>query len=205
MSTCWPSQSLSEASPSTFHLHFIYQSVSPCPHISSISKEAWDVKIFSVSACCRSQKNCCSQFSSVSRSVVSDSLRFHGLQNARLPCPSPIPKTCSNWCPLNRWCHPTISSSVIPFSFCFQSFLALGSFPMNHFFTSGGQSIGASISASMTIQDWFPSGLTGLISLLSKRLPRVFFNTTVQKHQFFSAQLSSWFNSHIHTWLLEKL
>ena len=162
MSTCWPSQSLSEASPSTFHLHFIYQSVSPSPHISSISKEAWDIKSFSVSACCRSQKNCCSQFSSVSRSVVSDSLRFHGLQNARLPCPSPVPKTCSNWCPLNRWCHPTISSSAIPFSFCFQSFLALGSFPMNHFFTSGGQSIGASISASTFqwlfrtdfLQDW---------------------------------------------------
>ena len=108
---------------------------------------------------------------------------------------------------LNWWCHPTISSSVIPFSSCLQSFLASGSFPRSQFFTSGGQSIGVSASASvlpMNIQDWFPLGLTGLISLQSKALSRVFSNTTVQKHQFISTQLSLWSNSHIHIWLLEK-
>ena len=122
------------------------------------------------------------------RSVMSDSLRPHGLQQARLPCPSPSPGSCSNSCPLNQWYHPTISSSIIFFS-CPQSFPASGSFPMSQFFTSGGQSIGTSASASvfpMNIQDWFPLGLTGLISLQSKGFPRVFSNTTVQKHQFFS-------------------
>ena len=106
-----------------------------------------------------------------------------------------------------HWCHPTISFSIISFSSCLQSFPASGSFQMSQFFVSGGQSIGVSASASvlpMTIQDWFPLGWTGSISLLSKGLSRVFFNTTVQKHQFFSAQLSSQSNSHIHTWLLEK-
>ena len=119
-------------------------------------------------------------------------VRPHGLQHARLPCPSPTPGAYSNSCPLHWWCHPIISSSVIPFSSCFQYFQASGSFPMSQFFT-GGQSIGASSSASvlpMNIQDWFPLGLTDLISLLSKGLLRVFFNTTVQKHKFFSAQLS---------------
>ena len=131
----------------------------------------------------------------------------HGLQHARPPCLSPIPRACSNSCPLSQWCHPTISSSVIPFSFCLQSFPASGSFQMSQFFTSGGQSIGFSASASvlpMNIQDWFPLGLTGLISLQSKGLSRVFFNTAVQKYQFFSSQLPLWSNSHIHTWLLEK-
>ena len=120
-------------------------------------------------------------------------VRPHGLQPARLPCPSPTPRACSNSCPLSRWCHPTISSSVIPFSSCFQSFPASESFPVSQFFTSGGQSIGASASASilpMNIQDWFPLGLTGWIPLLSKELSRVFFNTTDQKHQLFGAQLS---------------
>ena len=110
-------------------------------------------------------------------------------------------------CPLSWWCEPTISSSVIPFSSCLQSFLTSGSFPMRQLFTSGGQSIGASASAlvlPINIQDWFPSGFTDLISLLSQGLSRVFPNTTVQKHQFFSAQLSLWCNSHIHTWLLKK-
>ena len=128
-----------------------------------------------------------------SRSVMSDSLWPHGLQHIRLPCPSPIPGACSNSCPLRRWCHPTISSSVVPFSACLQSFPALGSFQMSKFFTSGGQSIGVSASASvlpMSIQDWFPLGWTGLISLQSKGLSRVFSNTTIQKHQFFCAQLS---------------
>ena len=128
-----------------------------------------------------------------SYSVVLDSLQPHGLQHARLSCPSPTPRACSNSCPSNLWCHPTISSSVVPFSFCLQSFPASGSFPMSQFFTSGGQSNGASTLSSalpMNIQDLFPLGLTGLISLQSKGLSRVFSNTTVQKHQFFGAQLS---------------
>ena len=142
-----------------------------------------------------------------SRSVVSDSLQSHGLQHARLPCPSPTPEACSNSCPSSRWCHPTISSSVVTFSSCLPSFPASGSFLMSQFFTSGGQSIGVSASASVlpkNIQDWFPLGWTGWISLQSKRLSRVFSNTTVPKHQFFGAQVSSLSNSHIHTWLLEK-
>ena len=119
-----------------------------------------------------------------SHSVMSDSLVLHGLQHARPPCPSP---TLSNSCPLSQWCHPTISSSVIPFSSCLQSFPASESFPMSQFFTSGGQSIRVSASVSvfpMVIQDWFHLGLTSLISLLSKGLSRVSSNTTVQKHQF---------------------
>ena len=149
------------------------------------------------------------EFSSVpfSCSVMSDSLGPHGLQQARLPCPSPTPRACSNSCPLSRWCHPTISSSVIPFSSCLQSFPASGSFPRSQFFTSGGQSIRVSASASVlqkNIQDWFPLGLTGLNSLHFKGLWRVFSNITAQKHQFFSTQPSLWSNSHIHTWLLEK-
>ena len=140
-------------------------------------------------------------------SLVCDSLWPHGLQHARLPCPSPTPRAYSNSCPLNQCCHPTISSSVIPFSSCLQSFLASGSFPMSQSFASGGQSIGVSASTSvlpMNIQDQFPLGWTGWISLQSKGLSRVFSNTTVQKHQFFSAQLSLQSNAHIHTWLLEK-
>ena len=132
---------------------------------------------------------------------------IHGLQHTRLPCPSLLPGACSNSCPSSRWCHPTISSSVVPFSACSQSFPASGSFQMSHFFTSGGQSIGISASASvppMNIQEWFPLGWTGWISLPSKGLSRVSFSTTVQKHQFFSAQFSLWSNSHIHTWPLAK-
>ena len=123
---------------------------------------------------------------------MSDSLQAHGLQHARPPCPSPTPRTCSNSCPYSWWCYPTISSSVIPFS-CLQSFPASGSFPMSWLFTSGGQSNGASASASvlpMNIQDSFPLGLPGLISWQSKRLSRVFSNTPAQKHQFLGAQLS---------------
>ena len=141
-------------------------------------------------------------------SVVSDSLQPHELQHARLPCPSPTPRACSNSCPSSQWwSHPTMSSSVVPFSSCLQSFPASGSIPRSQFFTSGGQSIGISASASvlsMNLQDWFPLGLTGWISLQSKGLSRVFSSTTVQKHQFFGAQLSLWSNSHIHTQLLEK-
>ena len=125
------------------------------------------------------------EFSSVqfSRSVVSNSLRPHESQHARPPCPSPNPRAYSNSCPLRQWYHPTISSSVVPFSSCLQSFPASGSFPMNRFYASGGQSIVVSASASvltMNIQDWFPLGLTGCISLQSKGLLRVFSNTTVQ-------------------------
>ena len=139
-----------------------------------------------------------------SHSVMSNSLQPHGLQHTSLSCSSPSPEACSNSCPLNWWCHPTISSSVF-FSSCLQSFPASGSFLISWLFASGGQRIGISASASvlpMNIQSWFPLGLTGLISLLSKGLLRVF--STVQKHQFFSAQPSLQFNSHIHTWLQEK-
>ena len=132
----------------------------------------------------------------------------HGLKHTRPLCPLPTPGVYPNSCPLSPWCHPTISSSVIPFSSCLQSFPASRSFPMSQFFASGGHSTRASSSASvlpMNIQDWFPLGLTGFfISLQSKGFSRVFSNTTVQKHQFFSIQLSLWFNSHIHIWLLEK-
>ena len=126
-------------------------------------------------------------------SVVSDSLWPHGLQHARPPCPSPTPGVYSNSCPLSQWCYPTVSSSVIPFSSCLQFFPASRSFPMSQFFISGGQSIGVSAWASVlprNIQDWSPLEWTGWISLQSKGLTRVFSNTTVQKHQFFGAQLS---------------
>ena len=127
-------------------------------------------------------------------SIMFNSLRPHGLQNARLPCPSPTPRAYSNsLCPLSQSCHPTILSSVIPFSSHLQSFPASGSFQMSQIFVSGGQRIEVSALASilsMNIQDWFPLGWTGWISLQSKELSRVFSNTTVQKHQFFSTQLS---------------
>ena len=142
-----------------------------------------------------------------SHSVVSDSLWPHGLQHTRPPCPSPTPRTYSNSCPSSRSCHSTISSSVIPFSFCLQSFPASGSFPMSLFFVSDGQNIRASASTSglpMYIQDWFPLGLTGCISLESKGFSRVFSNTTVQRNQFFVIQLSLESTSHLHIWLLEK-
>ena len=140
-------------------------------------------------------------------SDVSDSLGPHGLQHARLPCPSPSPRTCSNSCPLSQRYHPTILSSVITLSSRLQSFPAPGSFLMSRLFVSDVPRIGASASASvhpMTIQDWFPLGLTGLISLQSKGLSRVFSNTTAQKHQISDSQPSLWSNSHIHTWLLKK-
>ena len=126
-------------------------------------------------------------------SVMSNSLQPHGLQHDRLPCPSPTPGAYSNSCPFSWWCHPIISSSVIPFSSHLQSFPASGSFPMSQFLISGGQSIGVSASASalpMNIQDWFDLGRTGWISWKSKGLSRVFSNTTVQKHQFFNVRLS---------------
>ena len=126
-------------------------------------------------------------------SVMSDSLWPHELQHTRPPCPSPTPRVYLNSCPLSSWCSPTISSSVVPFSSCLQSFPASGSFPMSQFFKSGGQNIGVSASPSvlpMNIQDWFLLGWTGWIVLQSKGLSRVFSNTTVQKHHFFSTQIS---------------
>ena len=137
-----------------------------------------------------------------SRSVVSDSLQPHESQHARPPCPSPTPRVLSDSHPLSQWCHPAISSSVVPFSSCPQSLPASESFPMNQLFTWGGQSTGVSASASvlpMNTQDWSPLEWTGWTSLQSKGLSRVFSNTTVQKHQFFSAQPSSQSNFHIHT------
>ena len=141
------------------------------------------------------------------RSVMSDSLRPHESQHARTPCPSPTPRVHSDSCPSSQWCHPAISSSVIPFSSCPQSLPASESFPKSPLFASGGQSIGVSALASVlpkNTQDWSPLGWTVWISLQSKGLSRVFSNTTVQKHQFFGTQLSSQSNSHIHTWPLEK-
>ena len=166
---------------------------SRCPHSSSTT--------LCVTVCpcfCPHQTflyKCYLQFSFVqfSCSVVSNSLRPHGLQYARLPCPSPTPGAYSNSCPLSQWCHPTISSSFIPFSFHLQSFPISGSFPKSQFFTSGDQSIGVSASASvlpMNIQDWSPLGYTGWIFLKSKGLSRVFSNTTIQKYQFWGSQFS---------------
>ena len=142
-----------------------------------------------------------------SLSVLSDSLWPHELQHARPPCPSPTSGIHSNSCPSSWWCHPAISSSVIPFASCSQSLPVSESFPMSQLFTWGGQSIGISASASvlpMNTQYWYPLGWTGWISMKSKGLTRVFSNITVQKLQFFSTQLSSQSNSHIHTWPLEK-
>ena len=143
----------------------------------------------------------------LSRSVMSHSLLPHELRHSTPSCPSPIPRVHLNPCPSSRWCHPTISPSLIPFSSCPQFLTASGSFQMSQLFTSGGQSSGVSASASvlpMNTQGWSPLGWTGWISLQSKELSRVFSNATVQKHQFFGAQLSSQSNSHIHTWPQEK-
>ena len=141
-----------------------------------------------------------------SHQVMSNGVQLHGLQQARPPCPSPSPRVCPSSRPLNQWCHPIISSSVTTF-LCPQSFPASGSFLMNWLFMSGGQSTGASTSASvlpMNIQGWSSLGVTGLITLLSMGLSRVFSSTTVLKHQFFSAQPSLWSNSHVYAWLVEK-
>ena len=146
------------------------------------------------------------QYVQLSRSVVSDSWQLHKSQNVRPSCSSPTPGVYPNSCPRSRWCHPAISSSVVPFS-CPQSLPASESSPMSQLFTWGGQSTGVSASASVILkntQDWSPLGWTGWISLQSKELSRVFSNTTVQNHPFFIAQLSSQSNSHIHTWPLEK-
>ena len=142
-----------------------------------------------------------------SHQVVSDSSQPHGLQRARPPCLSVSPRVCSVSCPLSPWRHPTTSSFATLFSSCLQSFPASGSFLVSQLFTSDGQSIGASVSASVllvNIQGWFSLGLSGLISLQSSGFSRVFSSLTIQKHQFFSTQPSLWSNSHIHIWLLER-
>ena len=166
----------------------------------------WEIK--KLNHCLTLQHNLTqNRFSSVqfSRSVISNSLWSHGLHHTRPPCPSPTPRGYSNSYPLSRWCHPTISSSVVPFSSCPQSFPSSGSFQMSEFFASGSQSTGASASVlPMNIQDWSALGSAGLISLQSKGLSKVFSSTTIQEHWFFRAQTSLWSNAHICTWLLEK-
>ena len=157
----------------------------------------------SVQHCTRdsNQSNCCGSITKSCPTLCSTMNIQHSMQHSRLPYSSLSPGVCSNSCPLSQWCHPTISSSVIPFSSCPQSFPASGSFPVSWLFTSGGQNIGASALAPvlpMNTQGRFPLGLTGLICLWSKGLSRVFSSTTAQKHP------SLWSNSHIHTWLLEK-
>ena len=163
-----------------------------------------------------SRQPCCTPFSILnqsvcpvqfSRSVMSDSLRRHESQHTRPPCPSPTPRVHSDSLPSSRWCHPTVSSSVVPFSSCPQSYPESESFPMSQLFAWGGQSTRVSALASFLpkkSQGWSPSEWTGCISLQSKGLSRVFSNTTVQKHQFFSTQPSPQSNSHVHTWPLEK-
>ena len=151
--------------------------------------------------------NILKSFSSVQLLSRVHSLQPHEPQHARLLYPSPTAGVYPNPCPLSRWCHPTISSSVVPFSSCLQSFPASGSFQMSQLFASGGQSIGVSASTSvlpMNSQNWSALGWTGWISLQSKGLSRVFSNTTVQKYQFFGSQPSLYCNSYIHTWPLEK-
>ena len=203
-------------SPPGFSVHGIFQArlleciavpskgSSGCRHNMSLMFPALAGEFFTTSTPWKPVASLSVQFS---RSVVSDSLQPHESQHARPPCPSPTPGVYSNSCPSSRWCHPAISSSVIPFSSCPQPLPASGSFPVRRLFTWGSQSIGVSASASVlpvNTQDWSPLAWTGWISLQSKGLSRVFSNTTVQKHRFFSAQLSSQSSSHIHTWPREK-
>ena len=168
-----------------------------CQGSKEVGKESSICSVISCTRVVRVQFSC---------SVVSDSLRPHRLQHTRSPCPSPTPTVYSNSCPLSQWCHPTIPSSVVPFTSHHPSSPASGFFPMSQF-SSGGQSIGVSASTSvlpMNTQDWSPLGWTDWISLQSMGLSRVFSNTTVQKHQFFGTQLSLQSNSHNRTWVLEK-
>ena len=179
------------------------------PGLGVVSMETWGALEWNVNMIIHGRGRAVRNFMLLlfSCSVMPSSLWLHELQHTRLLCPSPTPRACLNSCPLSWSCHPTISSSVIPFSSCLQSFPVSGSFPVNWLFPSDGRSIGASASApvlSMNIQHWFPLGLAGLISLQSKELSIVFSNTTIHKHQFFGAQPSLWSNSHIHAWLLEK-
>ena len=172
--------------------------------ITGKDKETWHATVHGLTKSQTQLQFCSVQFS---RSVVSDSLWPHESQHFRPPCPSPTPRVYPNSHPSSQWCHPAISSSVVPFSSCPQSLPASGSFPMSQLFAWDGQSIGVSASASvlpMNTQDWSPLEWTGWIFLQSKGLSRVFFNITVQKHKFFNAQLSSQSSSHIHTWPQEK-
>ena len=169
----------------------------------------WNIKVIISDLLGSNTYNLMTCFSSgqVSRSVVSDSSWPHESQHARPPCPSPTPGVHSDSCPSSRWCHPAISSSVVPFSSCPQSLPAPESFPMSQLFAWGGQSTEVSALASFLpkkSQGWSSSEWTGWISLQSKGLSRVFSNTTVQKHQFFGTQPSTQSNSHIHTWPQEK-
>ena len=185
---------------STLGKHFLHPA--GCGSVF-LAKSCWDAW-WSVSQMARGQVNRVSHFRC---SVVSDSLQPQESQHARPPCPSPTPRVHSDSCPSSQWCHPAISSSAVPFCSCPQSIPASESFPGSQLFAWGGHSIGVSALASFLpkkSQGWSPSEWTGWISLQSKRLSRVFSNTTVQKHQFFGAQLSSQSNSHIHTWPLEK-
>ena len=169
------------------------------PASAGIYESAWGSEVVSRSVQIRSHQ--------ISRSVVSNSLQPHESQHGRPPCPSPTPGVHSDSRPSSQWCHPAISSSVVPFSSCPQFLPALESFPMSQLFAWGGQSTGVSALVSFLpkkSQGWSPSEWTGWISLQSKGLSRVFSNTTIQKHQFFGVQLSSQSNSHIHTWPLEE-
>ena len=171
------------------------------------------MKVIEICYCCWVTQSCstlcdpmdCTNQASLSFTISWNFLKRKSIEfTDRLPCLSPSSGACSNSWPSSRWYHPTISSSVVPFSSCLQSFPPSGSFPLSQIFALGGQSIGSSASVGSNIEDWPPLGWTGWISLQAKGLSRVFSNTTVQKHQFFHVQLSSWSNSHIHTWLLEK-
>ena len=180
-----------------------------CRHINPRDKNDWRVTLKKEGQFCSGcgLRNCCSVAKLCPTLCDPMDCSTPGFPVLHYPSLS-FTWVCSNPCPLSPWCHPTISCSVTPFFPCPQSFPASGSFPMSWLFASGGQSIRASVSASvlpMNIQGWFPLGLTGLISLLSKGLSRVFCSTAVWKHQFFGAQPYLWSNSHIHTWLLEKL
>ena len=171
--------------------HFLLQGIFPTQGLNSHLRHWWEDSLPLIHL--GKPRDILFHSVQLSHSVMSNSLQPHGLQHTRLPCPSSTPGACSNSCLLSQWWHPTILSSVIPFSFCSQFFPASGSFPVSWFFVSGNQSIGASASASVlpkTIRDWFPLGLTGWISLQSKRLSRIFSITTVQKQQFFGSQLS---------------
>ena len=181
-----PGDPVVENPPTSDWAHTLYNSI-----IFNFKKEE------NPDTCCIMNETWQHSVSQFSYSVLSDSLQPHGLQHTSLPYPSPIPGACSNLCPSHQWCNPIISCSVIPFSSHLPSFPTSGSFPVNQFFSSGGQSTGASTSASVlsiNIQNWFPLGWTSWISFQSK----------AQKHQFFCTQLSSQSNSHIHTQLLEK-
>ena len=194
--SCW---SVCSRRMSVFSSPFHFSLASPSASATYYVNQPEDISTQFSSNCCIF--SCLAvQFSSVAQSCPT--LRPHGLQHTRPPCPSPTPVVYSNSCSSSQWCHPTISSSVVPISSCPQSVPVSGSCQMSQFFEWGGQSIGVSASTSvlpMNTQDWSPLGWTGWISLKSKGLSRVFSNTIVQKHQFFNTQFS-----HIHTRLLEK-